>query len=50
MHGLIHWFMTNESILAVVVTVAVAVLLICCLGCSHCSCREKDDIFSRHEV
>jgi hypothetical protein len=50
MHNLIHWFATNESILAVVVTAGVAVLLVCCLGCSNCPSRDKDDIFSRHEM
>jgi hypothetical protein len=50
MHNLIHWFAANESILAVLVTVGVAVLLVCCLGCSNCSGRDKDDIFSRHEM
>jgi hypothetical protein len=28
----------------------VALLLICCLECSNCSCRDKDDLFRRHEV
>jgi hypothetical protein len=40
----------NEGILAVVVTAAVAVFLICCLGCSNCSCRDKDDLFRRRQV
>jgi hypothetical protein len=25
-------------------------LLFCCLQCSHCGCREKDDLFKRHET
>jgi len=50
MHTLLQWFMTSGSLLALVVTAGVAVLLVCCLGCSKCPCREKDDIFSRHEV
>lgn len=50
MHNLIHWLTTNASILAVLVTVGVAVLLICCLECSHCPSREKDSLFNRHEV
>jgi hypothetical protein len=50
MHNLVHWFATNESILAIVVTAGVAVLLVCCLGCSNCPSRDKDDIFSRREV
>jgi hypothetical protein len=50
MHSLIHWLMTSGVLLAVIVTAGVAILLVCCLGCSKCGCREKDDIFSRHEV
>ena len=36
--------------LAVLVTVGVAVLLVCCLECSDCSKSEKDELFHRHEV
>jgi hypothetical protein len=50
MHGLMHWFGTNGNILAVLITVGVAVLLVCCLECSKCSCREKDDLFKRRQV
>lgn len=50
MHTLIHWLLTGGSFLALIVTVGVAVLLVCCLGCSKCPCREKDNIFGRHEV
>jgi hypothetical protein len=50
MHSLIHWFAANTSILAVIVTVGVAVLLVCCLACSNCSCREKDEIFKQREI
>jgi N-acyl-D-aspartate/D-glutamate deacylase len=50
MHNLVHWFATNESILAIVVTAGVAVLLVCCLGCSNCPSRDKDDLFSRREI
>jgi hypothetical protein len=50
MTSLYHWFTVNSSVLAVMVTVGVAVLLICCLECSDCSCREKDDLFKRNEV
>jgi hypothetical protein len=49
MQTLMHWLTVNGSILAVLVTVGVAVLLVCCLECSHCSCREKDSLF-RHET
>jgi hypothetical protein len=50
MHNLMHWMFANQGILAIVVTVGVAILLVCCLECSDCSCREKDDVFRRHEV
>jgi hypothetical protein len=50
MHWLIHWFTVNGNLLAVLVTVGVALLLVCCLECSNCSCREKDDIFRHHEL
>ena len=45
MHNLIHWFDANGGLVAVLVTVGVAVLLVCCLGCSNCSSRDKDDLF-----
>ena len=32
------------------VTAGVAVLRVCCLECTKCNCREKDDLFNRHEV
>ena len=50
MHNLMHWFGVNANILAVLITVGVALLLVCCLQCSKCGCREKDDLFNRHEV
>jgi hypothetical protein len=50
MTGLIQWLEANANVLAILVTVGVAVLLICCLECSDCSKREKDDLFKRHEV
>jgi len=50
MHSLIHWFVTNGSFLAVIVTVGVAFLLVCCVGCTSCPCRSKDDIFRHHEL
>ena len=48
MQSLIHWFLTNGGILAVVLTVGVAVLLVCCVGCCDFPCRDKDDLFRRH--
>jgi len=50
MQSLIHWLLTSGSLLALIVTAGVAILLVCCLGCAKCPCRDKDDIFSRHEV
>ncbi len=50
MRILIHWFIANANVLAILVTIGVAFLLVCCLECTKCGCREKDDIFNRHEV
>jgi outer membrane biogenesis lipoprotein LolB len=50
MNSLMHWFEVNASVLAVLVTVGVALLLICCLECSKCPNKEKDDLFRRHEL
>jgi hypothetical protein len=50
MHTLIHWFVVNGSLMAVLVTAGVAVLLVCCLGCSGCPCKDKDDIFRHHST
>lgn len=50
MQTLIHWLLASGSLLALVVTAGVAVLLVCCLGCARCPGREKDDIFTKHEV
>jgi hypothetical protein len=50
MSSLMHWLGINGNVLAVLITVGVAVLLVCCLECSDCGCREKDDLFKRREV
>jgi hypothetical protein len=50
MNSLVHWFQVNASVMAVLVTVGVAVLLICCLECSNCSKSEKDDLFHRRDL
>jgi hypothetical protein len=47
MHTITHWLTVNESVLAVLVTVGVAVLLVCCLECTKCGCRDKDELFPR---
>jgi hypothetical protein len=50
MQDLFHWFEINGTVMAVLVTVGVAVLLVSCLECSHCPKRDKDDIFNRREL
>lgn len=50
MHTLWQWLTSSGSLLALIVTAGVGVLLVCCVGCAKCPGREKDDIFSRHEV
>ncbi len=50
MHNLVHWFAAADNALAVLVTIGVAVLLVCCLECSDCRHREKDDIFRSHHA
>jgi hypothetical protein len=50
MQNLIHWFAVNGNVLAVLVTVGVAVLLVSCLECSDCSSRDKDEIFRHHAL
>jgi hypothetical protein len=48
MHSLIHWFVVYENAIAVIVTLGVALLLVCCMECSDCPSRDKDDLFNRH--
>jgi hypothetical protein len=50
MHSLIQWFVTYENVIAIIVTMAVAVIVYCCLGCSKCPCRDKDDVFRDHSL
>jgi hypothetical protein len=50
MHSLTHWLLANGTLLAIIIAVGVAILLACCLGCSHCPCKEKDELFKRREV
>jgi hypothetical protein len=50
MQSFLHWITTNGTLLAVLVTVGVAVLLVCCMGCSSCPAREKDDLFRRRDA
>ena len=48
MSQLVQWFMANANVLALLATIGVAVLLVCCLGCTRCSSRDKDDLFRHH--
>jgi hypothetical protein len=50
MFSLFHGIARSGSLLAALVTVGVAILLICCLECTECPRREKDDLFCRHEL
>jgi len=50
MNSLIHWFTVYENALAVVATVGIGIFLICCLECTSCPCRDKDEIFPRKKV
>jgi len=50
MNSLILWFTVYENALAVLATVSVALLLVCCLECTNCSCRDKDEFFRHREV
>ena len=50
MENVLHWLSSYASVLAVLVTLGVAVLLVCCLECTNCPNREKDEFFSRHEL
>ena len=49
MQHLAHWIAANGIVLAVLVTVGVAVLLFCCLECTKCGSREKDDLFKHRD-
>ena len=57
-HGMVFWLMRvlahlfalNANVLALLVTLGIGVLLVCCIECTKCPCRDKDDIFNRHEV
>jgi hypothetical protein len=50
MQTLTHWIAVNGSMIAVLVTLGVAVLLVACLQCTHCPKSKKDELFHRREV
>ena len=47
MHSLAHSLFSFGTLLAVLITVGVGVLIFCCLSCSNCGCKEKDELFRR---
>lgn len=49
MQRLSLWLMIGVSILSVLVTVGLTVFFVCCLKCSDCSHKDKDELFRRHE-
>jgi hypothetical protein len=50
MNSVIHWFMLYENALAVLASLGVALLLVCSLECTNCSCRDKDEFFHHREL
>jgi capsular polysaccharide biosynthesis protein len=50
MNRIFHLFLVNASVLSVLVTVAVTIFIVCCLKCSDCACKDKDDLFKRREI
>jgi hypothetical protein len=45
MFSFLHGFVAIENLLAALVTIGIALLLVCCVECSHCQDREDDDLF-----
>ena len=50
MHSLAHSLFSFGTLLAVLITAGVGILLFCCLSCSNCGCKEKDELFRRKSV
>ncbi|MGA2834591.1 MAG: hypothetical protein ABSE55_16100 [Terracidiphilus sp.] len=50
MHTLIHWLVNYENAIAIIVTVAIALVVVCCLECSECPSRDEDDVFRHHSL
>ena len=50
MQNVLQWFAMPVNALALVVTLGVAIFLFCCLECSECPSRDKDEIFRRHAL
>jgi hypothetical protein len=50
MSNMMHWVYLHGNILAVLVTIAVAILVVCSLECVKCPKSEKDDLFRKHNL
>lgn len=50
MHRLSLWLMIGVSVLSVLVTVGITMFFACCMKCSDCSGRDKDDLFKPHNL
>jgi len=50
MDSLIQWFTVYENAVAVLVTLGVALIFICCLESMTAPPRDKDEIFNRHAM
>jgi hypothetical protein len=47
MHMMPHTLYTIGTIFAALITIGVGILIFCCLTCSNCGCKEKDELFRR---
>jgi hypothetical protein len=47
MHSIAHSLFSLGTLFAVLITAGVGVLLFCCLSCSNCGCKDKDELFRR---
>ncbi|HME59550.1 MAG TPA: hypothetical protein VKF63_14490 [Terracidiphilus sp.] len=50
MESLAQWFTVYENAVAFLVTLGVALFVVCCLECMTAPPRDKDDIFNRHAL
>jgi len=47
---ILHWFYIHENVLALIITAAVALLVVCTMECTSCPGCDKDDLFRRHNL
>ncbi len=50
MRTLIHMLSSESLLLAGIITLAVGVLLFCCVGCTRCPGKEEDDLFRHRSI